>query len=200
MALGSKDSDKKTLSTRPSLRWRFSDTASAGRRATANRPLGCWTRSPRFIKPRLCGQDLIAAIFSKCPHRTFQGCSRSSHKQPPPTYRVPCGVVREFGNNSTLSACHSTRPSLACPKRPVAPRSVQRRVTEDSSHSGKMLTDRTSAKTVIGPLPVVRQQSDAKPPVIGNGGRRSAYHSVELVLPTQSGSSRASSEMSARWI
>ncbi len=33
----------------------------------------------------------------------------------------------------------------SCPKRPVAPRSVQRRVTEDSSHSGKMLTDRTSA-------------------------------------------------------
>lgn len=41
-------------------------------------------------------------------------------------------------------------PAAGCPKRPVAPRSVQRRVTEDSSHSGKMLTDRTSAKTAIG--------------------------------------------------
>ena len=42
------------------------------------------------------------------------------------------------------------RMPTPCPKRPVAPRSVQRRVTEDSSHSGKMLTDRTSAKTAIG--------------------------------------------------
>jgi len=79
-----------------------------------------------------------------------------------------------------------TKPA-SCPKRPVAPRSVQRRVTEDSSHSGKMLTDRTSAKTAIGLRRSNGQQTAAFQPFNLEWSPTAAFPSVECVLRARSG-------------